>query len=515
MGSGSSTPGLATPRSEFTHFKSTQDEDESLATIASMLAEDLKRLEDRDYATRIQQGRDLNVGDEDERFAFEEDEEIGGTNTNEIVLLRQQLDTVNSKLSRDRRARRKTEGVGSHSICARRVSQQEQHGVSEANDDDFDFKIRERPHDKVARDKRQAMADVEAMLGKDMAMSMYGVSGNPGGVIQGTKKGKRKANFDDGDDDVIIVKRPPPPPPAPVLPDCQICFEPCRPVSNPFKVSTRAGTSEQAVVGMYLGRREDEHLACIGCLTAYIKTKVSDKSIKAFPMSCFQCTYEITDEDATRIFGPENLEGWHFRKLEDSQPAIFCPNPSCSAQFVRDCDMEGQAQASCPACHKMICVDCGVVWHSGYTCDQFQSLPVDEREPEDFALFALARDQKWRRCPGCQVMLGRTHGCNHMSCRCGYRCGSLWVRPRPGANGKCSRVPSCALFEVENLLAPNGGELVAPPPGQGQAALPQMPQPFGVFQPLVNFVARPFGAPLDPIDERRQAFSFLLGESRQ
>ena len=82
---------------------------------------------------------------------------------------------------------------------------------------------------------------------------------------------------------------------------------------------------------MYLGRREDEHLACIGCLTTYIKTKVSDKSIKAFPMSCFQvglsswslirdsdwsrvsfwqCTYEITDEDATRIFGPENLEGW-------------------------------------------------------------------------------------------------------------------------------------------------------------------------------------------------------------
>lgn len=173
MGSGSSTPGFATPRSGFNQFKSTQDEDESLATIATMLAEDLKRLEDRDHAARIQQGRDWNGGDEDERFAFEEDEENGGTDPNEIALLRQQLDTVNSKLSRDRRARRKTEGVESNSIYARRVSQEQQHGVSEgANDDDFDFKTRERLHDKVDRDKRQAMADVEAMLGKDMAVSL-------------------------------------------------------------------------------------------------------------------------------------------------------------------------------------------------------------------------------------------------------------------------------------------------------------------------------------------------------
>jgi len=173
MGSGSSTPGLASPRSGFTQFKSTRDEDESLATIATMLAENLKRLEDRDYAARIQQGRDWNGGDEDQRFAIEGDEENGGTNTNEIVLLRQQLDTVNSKLSRDRRARRKTEGVESNSIYARRVSQQQQHGVSEgANDDDFDFNIQEKSHDKADRDKRQAMADVEAMLGKDMAVSL-------------------------------------------------------------------------------------------------------------------------------------------------------------------------------------------------------------------------------------------------------------------------------------------------------------------------------------------------------
>lgn len=83
---------------------------------------------------------------------------------------------------------------------------------------------------------------------------------------------------------------------------------------------------------MYLGERLDKHLACIDCLTTYIETKLNDNSKKAFPLHCHQvsslspvysftlstdtspifrqCEYEVTDEDAGRIFGLRNLEGW-------------------------------------------------------------------------------------------------------------------------------------------------------------------------------------------------------------
>ena len=60
-------------------------------------------------------------------------------------------------------------------------------------------------------------------------------------------------------------------------------------------MSTRAGTSDQADFGMYLGSRVDNHLACINCLTTYIEKKVSDESIKAFPISCIQVGLLLPD----------------------------------------------------------------------------------------------------------------------------------------------------------------------------------------------------------------------------
>lgn len=166
----------------------------------------------------------------------------------------------------------------------------------------------------------------------------------------------------------------------------------------------------------------------------------------------------------------------HFRKLLDSQPPLFCPNRECSARILYDSD---EAQAACPACHKSLCGHCGVAWHTGefpksvtlssmishgplpltsicsfqvslanntksansilpiqvyrdHEADRFrQSLPENERNPEDFALFALAKEKQWSRCPGCKAMMERVSGCKHMTCSlCDYescyRCGSLW-----------------------------------------------------------------------------------------
>ncbi|GAA5891688.1 hypothetical protein JCM5296_005512 [Sporobolomyces johnsonii] len=46
----------------------------------------------------------------------------------------------------------------------------------------------------------------------------------------------------------------------------------------------------------------------------------------------------------------------------------------------------------------------------------FDALPAGERDPEDIALYELARQQKWSRCPGCRAMIELVQGCHHMSC---------------------------------------------------------------------------------------------------
>jgi len=46
--------------------------------------------------------------------------------------------------------------------------------------------------------------------------------------------------------------------------------------------------------------------------------------------------------------------------------------------------MGDESQAECPACHKMLCVHCGVVWHSGELPSHF---PI--RFEAELAVFRL------------------------------------------------------------------------------------------------------------------------------
>jgi hypothetical protein len=55
----------------------------------------------------------------------------------------------------------------------------------------------------------------------------------------------------------------------------------------------------------------------------------------------------------------------------------------------------------------------------GYTCEEYQALPPEEREAEDLETLKLLSSQKWRRCPNCHVTVERTSGCAHITCRCG------------------------------------------------------------------------------------------------
>ena len=56
---------------------------------------------------------------------------------------------------------------------------------------------------------------------------------------------------------------------------------------------------------------------------------------------------------------------------------LYCPNPKCSMLLIADVK-QADAPMDCPHCSKPICTACGVMWHAGLTCQQFQvgeSLP--------------------------------------------------------------------------------------------------------------------------------------------
>ncbi|KAI5834944.1 hypothetical protein K523DRAFT_360231 [Schizophyllum commune Tattone D] len=285
-------------------------------------------------------------------------------------------------------------------------------------------------------------------------------------------------------------------------PICGICLDVFQLTHSPIKAAASANSSSKLPFGLRLPCPSG-HSYCIDCLSSHIKSKLDPSgdgtgagpSAIVFPIRCPECSPEewptgITDDVAQRVLSEKGMVMWHTQRLLDSLPKLYCPNKQCSAlvQAHEDAD---EPRAECPSCMQAMCVPCRVAWHQDLSCEEFQALPPDERDPEDRALLELARAQSWRRCPECMVIVELTVGCNHMICRCGthfcFRCGSLWKKGRGREPGQCTRDPPCDLWDENMLLdemerhrqARAGGNANRPQPAQPQRVI----QPRPVVQP--------------------------------
>ncbi|KAL1695837.1 hypothetical protein GGG16DRAFT_86208 [Schizophyllum commune] len=291
-------------------------------------------------------------------------------------------------------------------------------------------------------------------------------------------------------------------------PICGICLDVFQLTNSPIKAAASANSSSKLPFGLRLPCPSG-HSYCIDCLSSHIKSKLDPSgdgtgagpSAIVFPIRCPECSPEewptgITDDVAQRVLSEKGMVMWHTQRLLDSLPKLYCPNKQCSAlvQAHEDAD---EPRAECPSCMQAMCVPCRVAWHQDLSCEEFQALPPDERDPEDRALLELARAQSWRRCPECMVIVELTVGCNHMICRCGthfcFRCGSLWRKGRGREPGQCTRNPPCDLWDENMLLdemerqrqARAGGNAnrpqpIRPPPPVQPPAIPRQP----VVQPI-------------------------------
>ena len=169
------------------------------------------------------------------------------------------------------------------------------------------------------------------------------------------------------------------------------------------------------------------HKFCSHCMRTYVDGKVQSSQV---PIRCPQsgCKYCISINEC-RSFLPLISYGSLEKALAEADilhsDRIYCPYPNCSVLLdPREC-LSARASSSsqsdntcieCPVCQRFICVECSVPWHSSMSCEEFQNLPLEERDAADITLHRLAQNKRWRRCQQCRRMIELSQGCYHMTC---------------------------------------------------------------------------------------------------
>ena len=169
------------------------------------------------------------------------------------------------------------------------------------------------------------------------------------------------------------------------------------------------------------------HKFCSHCMKQYVEDKIQFSQV---PVRCPQlkCKYYLSATECKTflpVISYQSLE----KALADANilnsDSMYCPYPNCSVLLdPNECSSSRASSSSnsenscveCPVCQRFICVDCGVPWHSSTTCEEYQSLPLEERDASDITLCHPAQNKRWRRCGQCHRMIELMHGRYRMRC---------------------------------------------------------------------------------------------------
>ncbi|ERN14817.1 probable E3 ubiquitin-protein ligase rbrA isoform X1 [Amborella trichopoda] len=213
------------------------------------------------------------------------------------------------------------------------------------------------------------------------------------------------------------------------------------------------------------------HKFCSDCMIKYINGKLQSPKV---PIRCphVACKHMLSTKEC-KSFLPISSYGSFLKALEETgayeSERVYCPFPNCSVLLDRRQSLSNRASSSsqsedmgscveCPVCQRFFCYDCEVPWHSLMSCEEYQNMPLDERDVGDFTLNRLAQHQKWRRCSQCRRMIELTQGCYHMTCWCGhefcYACGAEYRHRQ--------QTCQCAFWDEDNIIVPNQEETMDP-----------------------------------------------------
>ncbi|KAG4195955.1 hypothetical protein ERO13_A06G142060v2 [Gossypium hirsutum] len=152
-----------------------------------------------------------------------------------------------------------------------------------------------------------------------------------------------------------------------------------------------------------------------------------DKSLENCSICCEdKPTLMMINIKCSHKFCSHCMRTYVYGKLQSSQNGIYCPYRNCSILLhPRECLSAGASLSTqsdnscveCPACRRFICVECGVPWRSSTSCEEYQNLPLEERDAADITLHLLAQNKRCKPFQRCTRMIELTQGCYHMTCR--------------------------------------------------------------------------------------------------
>lgn len=170
------------------------------------------------------------------------------------------------------------------------------------------------------------------------------------------------------------------------------------------------------------------HTFCSHCMRTYVDGKIHSSQV---PIRCpeLRCKYRISMVDCRSFLTSTSYESLEKTFKEENVlhlDGIYCPFSNCSVLLDPHECLSMRASSSsqsdnscieCLVCQRSICMDCEVPWHSSMSCEEYQSLPLEERDVIDITLHRQPQNERWRRCQQCRRMIELTQGCYHMTCR--------------------------------------------------------------------------------------------------
>ncbi|KDQ58690.1 hypothetical protein JAAARDRAFT_34527 [Jaapia argillacea MUCL 33604] len=177
------------------------------------------------------------------------------------------------------------------------------------------------------------------------------------------------------------------------------------------------------------------HLFCRDCERGYIRSKLEDGRFPIFCPTCMAANdknpageHGVITEDLVQQIGLTEKE---YAKFEEYQLAEFSVILHCrrckNTLFVDKQELQATTTIVCPlpGCAHVWCKSCSqtIEGDAKHSCDGSSELKH------------LAQEKGWKYCPGCQTLIEKNLGCNHMTCTspgCNthfcYVCGGSIVR---------------------------------------------------------------------------------------
>lgn len=186
------------------------------------------------------------------------------------------------------------------------------------------------------------------------------------------------------------------------------------------------------------------HPYCVDCMKAYLGRALRDMSL--LPLQC--CEIEIDVQVATLLMDKKDAKLLLARTAElQATNKMYCPACNCFIN-LNLVDTSESTELECE-CGARICTSCRTAEHPHLTCAANKAAQEGSDEP----LFELAKEQGWKQCPRCSIMINLALGCNHMTCAsCNHEFCFLCLQDWQRNGGTCTS-GRCELWDEERLLA--------------------------------------------------------------